>query len=373
MKKILLICPKFTPSNTVSVHRNKFFVEKLSVENKVDIWVSDRKTNYSDFFNEVTVLPEGLVDSFKNVFKNGHGIKNYVYKHGSKYDQVIISCPEFTLLSFAIPFRKLGAKVILDIRDLPDMIYFNYKKQGVSLLFLRYLFLKVVESYIKFISKTSDLVICVGLESERILNDWGINAVSVHNGFLESDVTNHRPETKVISHRKIIKIGCGGNVYDFRDSEALRNLIDVLDSESSYMFELHHYGKLSSKLLGFVSKKKYLKYYSYSQVDREIYLKALVNYDLSLLVTSDCLIWEPTTTVFDYILLNSKILFVGSAKEAKNILISSKTDFIDCNDIDIPQLIEFVERKAIVRNEIDLYSREFQYEKFKKYYERLCN
>jgi hypothetical protein len=170
-----------------------------------------------------------------------------------------------------------------------------------------------------------------------------------------------------------ITIALSGSIHAFRDTVELRALLNNLDALAAAGKEimLKHYGTLCPSLVTYMKRFKNLNYQAVGFIDRAEYLLQLVKADYQLLVCSNQLVWEPTTTVFDYILTRKPVIFVGMRNnEAYNILDNAGIEIIRGDEIKV-----HIERQLPTMAEnpdtgLAIYNRQFQFNKIKAQLQR---
>jgi hypothetical protein len=158
-------------------------------------------------------------------------------------------------------------------------------------------------------------------------------------------------------------VGCVGNIFNFRDTPDLRNALIHLNNRSERV-TLMHWGKVGTGLEKHIQTLSNIKYLACKPVDRDILLNKLHDVDCFLLPTASDLIWEPTTSVFDYILFDKPVIFTGlHNNEAYCILQNTKTQIVESK-----QLInyDFKGYSGVPKStdSLILYSRDFYLGKF---------
>lgn len=247
------------------------------------------------------------------------------------YDLVIVSVPPYTLMEVVWITIQAGVEVFLDVRDLPDLIYVEKKTTRPLLAPLWKLNLWIQFRYIVAGARACSLVMAAGHQSAAILQEKMRNhgrIINVANGFTMDDYDYVAGLERHHARRKDqITIGFGGSIHNFRDTGSLRSFFERLNSlreASGKEIIVKHYGTATAGLRGFISELKNITYMPMGFVERKRYLKELLEVDYLLLACSDDLIWEPTTTVFDYLLVNKPVIFIGlHNNEAYSILENS--------------------------------------------------
>jgi len=289
-----------------------------------------------------------------------------------RFDCVIVSVPHNALIQIALISKAEKVPCILDIRDHPDLVYFEtIFSKGMFHRIGRLIMLKFNEYFVNKAAKSSSAVICVGERSCEFQKaktpSIAHKIFNVHNGFYEKDL-KIISEIKRLSKKFVgLEIGISGSIYSFRDTVSLRTVFAKLDSAAiSTSIQIHHWGMLSEELKEYVHNLKHLKYNCYNSIDRQTYLENIIQCNCVLLACSDSLIWEPTTTVFDYLLLGKPIIFSGNGEnEAYRILSECKMKVIKGENFKIEEMMDVV-KEPCKFPELELlarYSREFQNKK----------
>jgi len=263
--------------------------------------------------------------------------------------------------------KNIGLKTIADLRDQPDLDYFEYNAKSKIEKFFYFFYNKLLQTYVYNGLKKADYVSVVGeistsIVKKKLKKDTVYN---VHNGFFQED----REFVESLSYgntRDIFTIVWVGNIYRFRDTSILRDILarlDVLAKEESIMIE--HFGTLTDSLKNYITRTfDNLIYRQTQDNDRKSFLKKLSTCDMFLLSCSDSLIWEPTTTVFDYILFDKPVLFSGlKNNEAYNILMHCGINTLDKYDLNKNI---FEKKHEVLKNDISDYNRDKSYKDFDK-------
>lgn len=362
--RILLVTRLFPPDKGVSTFRMHFFHEKLTAaEHVVDVL---KVGELSDFTQKIKTIDQRLFGSLFSTVLNRYKIKKCISPLLLQYDLVLVSATPYGLYEVAHAAECLGVPFILDLRDLPDLT--TSEQKGTTpfywLLFKSWL----IDLYIKNIAKKALAVLCVGTISTAItqikLKDSNIRVVNIHNGFNLDDmylVQNQSTDTRFDIIDGLITC-CVGNIFNFRDTLDLRNALGQLN-ERNEKVTLMHWGKVSAHLLTYIQTLSNINYVPCQSIPRKQLLQELHRADCFLLPCSDDLIWEPTTSVFDYILFNKPVIFTGLHNNEAYIILENtctkivKTDQLSYFDFQASEI-------SLKKDEILLcYSREFYLER----------
>jgi hypothetical protein len=191
---------------------------------------------------------------------------------------------------------------------------------------------------------------------------------NVHNGFEEHDWQRIEElhNTTTLQNKGNICIGVAGSIHRFRDTPGLRTVLKCLDEMAlKTKVQIEHWGILSIELTEYLTTLKNISYHKHGMLKRQEYLEEIVQCNLVLLACSDSLIWEPTTTVFDYLLLGKPIIFVGDkGNEAYRILKECDAIVLSNDQLNTETLSHWAKMSWEPNREIILrYSRENQNKK----------
>lgn len=333
--KILLVTKLFPPDTGVSTFRMKFFHEKLTAAGHVvNVLKLGDSTNFS---GTIKTIDQRLFGAFFWTVLHRQKIKRCVLSLVSQYDLVLVSATPYGLYEVAYAAKCAGVPYILDLRDLPDLTTSEQKR--IKPYF--WLFIKswLINLYIKHIARNALAVLCVGAISTAIiqlkLKDIPTKVVNVHNGFNFNDLRLVRNQTfrAKIGKRDGLVIGCVGNIFNFRDTLDLRNALGQLNARNEAV-TLVHWGQVVGSLAAYIRTLPNIKYVSCQPVPREQLLHELHSVDCFLLPCADDLVWEPTTSVFDYILFDKPVIFTGLRNnEAYLILQNTQTQIVETEQL----------------------------------------
>jgi hypothetical protein len=364
--KILLVAPIFRPHQSVPVKRLGYFYDRLSEYYQTDVLTFGEN---DDFDATVKTIKKSYFYPFFKAQLKQAKIKKVLGETLSQYDLVIVSVPDFGLLELVDICDSLGVATIVDLRDQPDLDYYEYKTTLRLKKFLYFFYNQWLQSYVYSRMNKANYISVVGASSTSIVQERlkTPNIYNVHNGFFEEDknfVKNleHRTQNNII-----LTIGWVGNIYRFRDTTMLRDILLKLDILAKQrVIKIVHFGSCHEGLQTFISERlEHVEYSQKKEHDRKLFLKELSLCDMFLLSCSDKLIWEPTTSVFDYILFDKPVLFSGlKNNEAYNILCKTGIHIIDSEDVN--DSIYEVSKYNYIIKDINLYSRDFSYKNFNK-------
>lgn len=346
-KNALLICSDSDKSQAVSANRIFEIRKKLcSIFKNVIVLSFDGK-------GDIKFADIGLS---KNIFERYPVtifMLPYIYYKLAKFIRcnhisiVYISSPYFSPLILSPFLKLLGVGVVSEYRDLPEMLYHNkkYEFNNKCVRKLLYFYVKALEAVVYFSSGFSNFVVGVGDESCAILKKKVKvkKIVNIHNGYNLNDYEN-RFNFDSYKYRKYeIVISLVGTIWPMRDTPSLRGFLKVLNiiaRKNNIYVKLNHYGTIKTDLSFFIDSLDSLNYESTRIDDRKILLNRLSKSSFNVLCCSDELVWEPTTTVFDYLIAGRPIVKFGAgAKEVDNIL---KTENRLSYSFDLLNEIEFV-------------------------------
>jgi hypothetical protein len=362
--KILLVAPIFRPNESVPVKRLGYFYDRLSEYYQTDVLTFGENDDFDAIVK--TINKSYFYPFFKAQLKQAK-IKRVLSETLSQYDLVIISVPDFGLLELVDICDSLGVSTIVDLRDQPDLDYYEYKTTFRLKKFLYFFYNQWLQSYVYSRMKKANYISVVGALSTAIVQErlQTENIYNVHNGFFEED----RNFVKNLEHRtqnNIFMIGWVGNIYRFRDTTMLREILLKLDTLAKQrVIKIVHFGSCHERLQTFISERlEHVEYSQKQEHERKLFLKELSLCDMFLLSCSDKLIWEPTTSVFDYILFDKPVLFSGlKNNEAYTILYNCGINILDKTDID-QNIFNFKNQKD--NGNVTIYSRNFSFKNLKK-------
>ncbi len=352
-KNALLICSDSDKSQAVSASRIFEIRKRLcSVFEKVIILSFDGK-------GDINLADIGLSKNLFERYPFTIFMLPYIYYKLARFtrnnsiDIVYISSPYFSAILLLPLFKIVGIRVVSEYRDLPEMLYHN-KKYQFNNRFLRgalYFYVKTLEVMVYFFSGFSNLVVGVGDESCAILKKKtkAKNIVNVHNGYNQNDYNNRFKLNDYLYEKNKIIISLVGTIWPMRDTSSLRDFMIVLNKVSkknNIDVQINHYGSIKTDLTIFINGLDGLKYESSRIDDRESLLNRLSLSSFNLLCCSDDLVWEPTTTVFDYLIAGRPIVKLGNgAKEVDNILKAenrSSYRFNLLNEVDFLNMLNYL-------------------------------
>jgi hypothetical protein len=363
--KILLVAPIFRPNNGVAAQRMNFFFDTLVDVHEIDVLVLGSSTCLS---GQVKTIDKALFATSHCAWRNKGLISDMLKKYLINYNVVIVSLPDYGLLEIVNICHTLGVKCITDLRDQPNLSTVQQKSNNK----FKNLFIKVKNilqvQYVYRRLKLADYITVVGAASTGIVQEK-LNkiVINVNNGYLMEDkkfVSNNLPNISAVETPIII--GWVGNIHKFRDNIDLRKVLDQLNVLSKHNnVVLRHWGKCCPELERYIHSKDNLVYENTTNFVRKEFLTELNVCKAFLLSCSDSLIWEPTTSVFDYLLFNKPVIYTGLRNnEAFNILFNSGKRIIGLDDIE--SLVCEDELDSDFHFISDLYSREYAFTNMKK-------
>lgn len=333
--KILLVAPLFPPDTGVPTFRMRFFKDSLSNEHEVDILKLGDENNFS---GSIKLIDRRLFTSFTRAILNRGKISKLVRGLLSNYDLVIISSPPYSLYEIAYSAKQTGVPYILDLRDLPDLI--KSEQKGTKPQMWLNIKLWLTNKYIQTAARNSEALLCVGTISTALmqqkLKDTTCRVINLHNGFENKDVErvkNYTQAQALERDKSELVIGCIGNIFRFRDTPNLREVLACLNRRKERV-TLRHWGKINPELLTYIQGLSNICYVACKKLPRDVLLNELHSVDGFLLACASDLIWEPTTSVFDYILFDKPVIFTGLRNnEAYSILQNSNTRILESEDL----------------------------------------
>lgn len=339
MKKLLIICPHYN-DNHVSSFRISAIERECEIAGYI-VNILTLGTKLSLGGRVSTVVDNHFKNNFTHLFTIN---KNKVafYDFFNSYDCVVISMPNFKFIQLLdmIPER---VKVVLDYRDQIDFDYFSrqskFSKNKIAKLLS---YLDMINSYrvhAHYIRRNIGKVLAITCVGEKACESFSSRMISldaklfnVHNGFDYDDLhflKNSGSCSNSDFEKNVIKIGLSGSIYDFRCSDTLYSLFSsIIEKAEGLDIQIYHWGSSCKKLLEILSHFKKIKYFPVGRMQRKTYLDEIYKMDYLLLLCSDNICWEPTTTVFDYILLKKPIIYCGNeCNEAVRILNDCKVNY----------------------------------------------
>lgn len=372
---ILLVCDLFPPDKGVSTFRMSFFVDQLKKDHSVDVLKSGQENNFN---GQVKTFNTNWFGGILGTILNRKKISKAFSTVLINYDLVIVSAPRYTILEFARLSKSLNIDTIVDIRDLPDLILVEKTIIRAKLKLVWQLINKLQFKYIYSFCKKANAVLAVGSISTSIIQKkLGANSyvINVNNGYLKNDLELLNQEIEYNLVKGTIKIGISGSIHNFRYSNdliALDKKLRKLDNQNGLKIVINHWGVLKGQAEFLFKDFRNIKYERRGFLSRDNYLKEIQKSDLLILACSDHLIWEPTTSVYDYILLNKPVLFLGlKNNEAYITLENSGIKILDINELE--NFISNTNDYQSQYKNIEIYSREFGYKKLNKLIKSLAN
>jgi glycosyltransferase involved in cell wall biosynthesis len=364
--KILIVANLFPPDYGVSTFRMKFFYDKMTSDgHSVDVLKLGPNTNFD---GRIKTIDEALFRVFFKSVLYRRRIATLVRPLLVQYDLVLASAIPFGLYEIAFTAGKLGIPYILDQRDLPDLTSSEQKSCKPRM----WLSLKawIINKYIDCIARNAVALLCVGDIATALVQKRHINSplrvLNVHNGYnledrdlVRGSYVHRRPDNGSIV------IGCVGNIFKFRDTPDLRRALYSLGARYDNL-TLLHWGRASDSLLAYIQTETNIRYVRCPAVPRTELLKELHNVDCFLLPCAEDLIWEPTTSVFDYILYDKTVVFTGLRNnEAFSILQRVGADVVTADMIPKMSIIE-AEGNGNYHDIINSYSRDAYYDRLSR-------
>ncbi|ELK8439795.1 hypothetical protein ABRZ87_07460 [Vibrio vulnificus] len=364
MSKILFVCNFFNNPNKVSSQRTTHLVNTLKDKDlDVEVLISGEEDSFE---SSVMTLDEAKTSNTLSFILNYFNYKKKLIELSKKYDLIILSVPRFSLLYFFALSLKGNTKILLDLRDQLQLQELNRESRS-----------KIFQPLIKILDlidrnlfsrslKYVDSIVCVGEYSKKHLvtnfkkQAGRLPVYNVHNGFLINDlkeIKKKHSRTSLQSH--FLDAALVGTISSFRDSLDLRNDLRVLSKELVRLnkkINLKHWGRMTKDLEKYISSLENIEYQPQGFIGRNELLKQINLCSFSILVTSKKLKWEPTTTVFDYILCHNPILMLGGRNNEANRIIND----VNHQSFFAEEFSELLNSSSISVNEnINKYSREY--------------
>jgi hypothetical protein len=370
--KILLVASLFPPDAGVSALRMSSFFDNLSLHHEVDVLKLGKD---NDFSSKIMTIDDRYFSSLFRARSSREKISGLLIPVLKQYDLLLISTPPYSLCEVAVASKRAAIKYIFDLRDHSDLIFSEQKNEK----WWPFLMIKawLTERYIINTAKRAAALLCVGSISTALMQQKisgsSTKVINVHNGFNSLDklhVLRTKPPFFMPNKSQLI-IGCVGNLHNFRNTTDLRKILTMLNDRGGVV--LHHWGRLGNQLSDFFGALKNLKYIQHQSVPRSQLLQELHGVDCFLLACSDDLIWEPTTSVFDYILFNKPIIYSGLRNnEAFCIMENMNMTVIDSDSICMLDSDKVFAKAGSAEAILDLYSREYAFMKLQQVVESLA-
>ncbi|MEZ9368104.1 hypothetical protein AB4140_04670 [Shewanella sp. 10N.286.51.B2] len=364
--RILLVAPVFSPNNNVAAQRMNFLFDTMSVEHEVEVLVLSDKTSFD---GRVKSISKRLFSTSYRAWINRKKIYSLLRGLLPEYDLVVVSLPDYGLLEVVKFCSELDVKCIADLRDQPNLS--AVQNIGSSKIINTLVRIKNVlqVKYVYQRLQYADYITVVGsISTSMVETSCCKPVVNVNNGYLLADkkFVSERLALKSSSEKNSLIVGWVGSIYRFRDNANLRQVVDELDAlASTQEVILRHWGNCYPELEAYILQCPNLTYENTSNFERESFLTELNVCDCFLLSCSDSLIWEPTTSVFDYLLFNKPVIYSGlHNNEAYNILFNSGVEVVGVNDLVSTASSEV--RGIVFDGNTNLYSREYAYTNFKR-------
>lgn len=364
MSKILFVCNFFNNPNKVSSQRTTHLVNSLKDKGlDVEVLVSGEKDSFE---SSVMTLNEAKTSNTLSFILNYFYYKKKLIELSKNYDLIVLSVPRFSLLYFFSLSLKGNTKILLDLRDQLQLQELNRKSRDKMfqplIKILNLIDRKLFSRSLKYVSS----IVCVGEYSKNhLITNFKKQAerlpvYNVHNGFLISDlkeIKKNYSRPSLQSH--VLNAALVGTISSFRDSLDLRSDLSVLSRQLvklNKIINLKHWGRITKDLEKYISSLENIEYQPQGFIGRNELLKQINLCSFSILITSTKLKWEPTTTVFDYILSHNPILMLGGRNNEANRIINDvnhQSFFAE----EFPELLNLSE--ISVNENIDKYSREY--------------
>jgi hypothetical protein len=360
--KILIVSPVYPPDFGVTTFRIKSIREALETEHTVDVL---KLGDCTDLRENSLTIKRSLVYSLPYAILNRPKLGRILRSVVKRYDLIIVSATPYGIYEVARLAIRQNVPVILDLRDLPDLT--TSEQKGLKPEWWLNLKCCLIMRYIVKIAWNCEGLMCVGQIATSImqkrLQKSSCMVLNVHNGFNRDDIQfsiGHFKNEMV--PKPNLLIGCVGNIYRFRDTHELRRVLKKISCFKKPT-EIRHWGSITSSLLDYINSLPNIIYRRETPLSREHLLGRLSAFDCYLLPCSEDLIWEPTTSVFDYILFDKPIIFAGMRNnEAFSIIEKSRRTVIFEEHLDVIENNSFP-INCEPRSLDDYYSREFQVSK----------
>lgn len=380
--KLLIINSYFPVLNNVSAKRIKSFYDFFRSKGwDVNVVMFSDSVTAESRKDDFIYLPLSLVGGLISTIINLRKIFIILKNDAKEADFVIISTPMFQLCLLIFLFRK-RSKIIFDLRDHPNLIYYHKLSTAKGVRLIIIWLEHILRCFLVYSSsRFAKIVLTVGEMSKsfyykKVPGVCKDKIHNIHNGFNVSDYALIRDNKFTINSNLGCKLCIVGNLHNFRYGHDFNKMIFSLNAIRDGFDEVcvDHYGKCDDLFLDDIKEAKFA-YNTKRSVEREVLLKKLGRYDAFILVTSEKLIWEPTTTVFDYVLFNKPVVFIGNRNnEAYKILKENKMKIVNVDEvIDIREVLYEEKTDVLNHNLKDEFSRDFQNEKLFRILEKYFN
>lgn len=384
MKKILIVSPYFTPFAGVGAVRMDSLTRYLLMTNQYDITVL--KNSNDSYGNKITKTDNHEFRSFE--VESNDTFMQYckAYKAALKkilkkqiYDVVLITVgPFYTLPLIYMLKKEYNIPVILDMRDLwahEPVIHNNRNiKDKIKSIIKDYLFeRKAIKSADKVVVVAEDVIDVLKQFYSKELEK---KSVVIQNGFDDSRVNIDDLEQYKLKSDRQHTIGVFGKFSEYISKKQLCALSKALkECKESFDIEFLQIGEeeysLRENLLQNDIQYEQTGYMEYQQ---GIYF---MRENLAICLVSSDLDIGYGTKIFDYILCNKPIIFIGNRNSSIGRLLDTFENAFVCNNEDeIVEAIQYIISNHICTLDENInrlsYCRSVQNIKFEKMIKELC-
>lgn len=383
MNKILIISPYFYPFAGIGANRMTSLAKYLVNTTSFEIYVLKNSTkSYSNIIKNEEDLSLSKINYYEVDVENDFLKDMKIYKekvieilNSKKFDMVLISVgPFFTLPLVSLIKKIYGIKVTLDIRDFwahePENLACNVHIKKIKSLIKDWLFER------KAIKDATYLVFMNDLDKEYLYRFYGkkllLNkSLIISNGY---DID----EDKLLGLSKPnfdkIKIVAFGKIAAYLNTEHIESLaegINICNTRNNIEIIVEQIG-YEEESLQYALKKNNIPYISKGYMEYSHGIKYIYENANIFLISSDLEEVGIGTKIYDYILCDRPVIYVGKkttglSKFIKNFdngyVCSNKKEIKDAIDDIYNNRIDKLKSGISIKN----YSRKFQNEKYLKF------
>lgn len=388
MKKILIISPFFIPFAGVGTARVESLVQYLLDKHNYEITIlqnsiiSYGKNVLADkkIAKEIKSIE---VDDNHNFIRNASNYKSVINKLdlNKDFDVTIITVGPFYTLPLVSYIKKKNhhMPIILDMRDLwahEPIINYDYKFKDKIKNFIKDYF------YERKAIKKADKLVMMGNDELEYLRKFysseiGNKGVVIRNGFDSYSINFDEINKQNLLVHKNHTIGVFGKFSTYFSDKQLEELGACLSCCNNIKdFEFVQIGSKELELSQTL-KKYNVKYENTGYMEYDKGLSYIKNNVSVCLISTDLNIGFGTK-VFDYILCNKPIIFIGNKKSSLAGLLKDFKNAFICEKInELPQIVKYIFENNIFNldDNIDVsaYSRDAQNVRFEEIIDKLIN
>lgn len=380
--KILIVAPYYPPYKSVGVLRISSLVSyiKKNTKNKIYILTNkleDRKIITEEEIIEVDITNKG--NGYKRFFLNAKEYRTEIEKilAEKKIDIVLITTGPFYTLPLCKIIKKRNAKCIVDFRDL---WIFSYLKFEIEYLY-KTILSRIIFFPVEFFSiKYSDMVITVtgGWKKRlsRIYFPFKEKIQVIYNGY-NYDFELFKGEYPKYFLENDFKIVCFGKLsyYSIKYAELFFKAVKDLEINNKKVIQIGSKEKGINELL---SKLDFPidRFISTGFIDYYLGINYIKKSNVLILI--DIRKEAIGTKIYDYILVNKPIIYIGKNDTMLSKFISSFSNGFSCSSVEeIKKVLLKIKSENLDVLDKNLnknkYSREIQNKKYLKIIMELCD